>query len=106
MIYIFWTAANREEAKKISRALIEKELVACASILPDVESIYHWKGKVEEKREVKVILKTLISCYNAIQEYIINHGSYEVPEILEIPIDQGNPRYLSWIFEEIEHRKR
>jgi len=55
-----------------------------------------------ESQEVKVILKTPLMHYHAIQSYILNHCSYEVPEIVQVDINQGNPSYLSWIFQETE----
>ncbi|MCI0381918.1 MAG: divalent-cation tolerance protein CutA [Chlamydiae bacterium] len=100
MIYIFWTCQNKSEAKKIIHGLLEKRLIACASIFPEVESIFRWEGKIEESIEAKVILKTLIDHFEAIQSYIIANCSYEVPEILQVDITRGNPRYLSWIAEE------
>jgi periplasmic divalent cation tolerance protein len=100
MIYIFWTCASRDEAKKIIRQLLDQHLIACASILPEVESIFRWKGQIEESREAKVILKTQAQHFDAIQNHIEKNCSYEVPEILQVAIERGNPRYLSWITEE------
>ena len=100
-IYIFWTCRNKPEAKKIIHALLEQRLIACASIFPEIESIYRWEGKIEEGQEIKVILKTTKHHFSTIQSFILNHCSYEVPEILQVNIANGNPRYLSWILEEI-----
>jgi len=97
MIYIFWTCRDQEEAKRIIHSLLNQHLIACASILPEVTSIYRWEGKVEESKEVKVILKTQPHHFDVIRTYIEANGSYEVPEILQVPISQGNPRYLSWV---------
>jgi len=101
MIYIFWTCRDQAEAKKIIHGLLDKRLIACASIFPEVESIYRWEGKVEESREVKVVLKTLAERFDAIQSYIQVHCSYEVPEILQVDVVQGNPRYVSWVLQEL-----
>ncbi len=100
MIYIFWTCGNREEAKKIIHLLLEKRLIACASIVPEVESIYRWEGKIEEAKEVKVILKTQAKWFEPICALILKHGSYEVPEISQVDVAAGNPRYLSWVVDE------
>ncbi|HSX25735.1 MAG TPA: divalent-cation tolerance protein CutA [Chlamydiales bacterium] len=97
MIYIFWTCRNREEAKKIIFGLLDKHLIACASIFPEIESIYRWEGKIEEGKEVKVILEPICS-------YILEKGSYEIPEILQVDVLKGNPRYLSWVKEETDFR--
>ncbi len=69
LIYVFWTCQDKQEAKKIIRALLDQRLIACASILPEIESIYRWEGKVEESQETKVILKTMSKHFNAIQSY-------------------------------------
>ena len=100
MIYIFWTCRSREEAKKIIFGLLDRHLVACASIFPEVESIYRWEGKIEEGKEVKVILKTQSKHFDPICKYILENGSYEVPEILQVDIPKGNPRYFAWVKEE------
>jgi periplasmic divalent cation tolerance protein len=100
MIYIFWSCPNKEEAKKIILGLLDKRLIACASIFPEVESIYRWEGKIEQGKEIKVLLKTQAKCFKTICSYIIDHGSYKVPEILQVDILQGNPAYLAWVTEE------
>ncbi len=99
MIYIFWACRDKEEAKKIIHRLLEERLIACASIFPEVVSIYRWEGKIEENLEVKVILKSVASHFESIQNYILEEGSYEVPEILQVDISDGNPRYLAWVYE-------
>jgi periplasmic divalent cation tolerance protein len=101
MIYIFWTCRDKEEARKIIHGLLDQRLIACASILPEIESIYRWEEKIEESREIKIILKTARKHFDEIQSYIQTHCSYEVPEILQIDIVQGNPSYLSWVINEI-----
>jgi periplasmic divalent cation tolerance protein len=99
-IYIFWTCRNQPEARTIIHALLEQRLIACASLLPGITSIYRWQGKIEEGQEVKVILKTMATHFDTVQSYIRAHCSYEVPEIVQIDIAQGNPHYLSWVAEE------
>lgn len=100
MIYIFWSCHNEIEAKKIVHQLLNRRLIACASIFPEVESIYWWEGKIEESNEVKVILKTDSKHFDTIQNVIQTQCSYEVPEIVQIDIVKGNPRYLSWVNQE------
>lgn len=100
LIYIFWTCRDKQEAKKIIYGLLDHQLIACASIFPEVESIYRWNGKVEEGQEVKVVFKTVFKHFNKVQDYIIKHCSYEVPEIVQIDIVRGNPRYASWVVQE------
>jgi periplasmic divalent cation tolerance protein len=100
MIYIFWTCRSREEAKKIIQHLLDGHLIACASILAEVESIYRWEGKIEEGKEAKVILKTQAKLFDAICAAIREKGSYEVPEISAIEVARCNPQYLSWVMAE------
>ena len=94
IVYVFWTCRDKAEAKKIIYELLEKHFIACASILPEVESIYRWEGKVEEAREIKVILKTVASNFDAIRNHILSQCSYEVPEIVQIDIADSHSPYL------------
>ena len=105
IVYIFWTCRDIIEAKNCIHALLHQRLIACASIFPEVVSIYRWEGNIEESREVKVIFKTVATHFHAIQHYIQTHCSYEVPEILQVDIAQGNPSYLSWVVEETAQPK-
>ena len=100
MIYVFWTCRTKEEAGKIIHQLLDQRLIACASILPEIESIYRWEGKIEEGKEVKVILKTQAEHFNSICHAIQKQGSYEVPEISQIDVTKANPKYLSWVVQE------
>jgi periplasmic divalent cation tolerance protein len=101
MNYIFWTCRDREEAKRIARLLLEKNLIACASLIPQVQSLYRWKGKVEEGEEVKVILKTQKKHFEAICDCILREGSYEVPEIVQIDTSHVYAPYAAWLKEEL-----
>ncbi len=100
VVYLFWTCREKGEAEKIIRALLEERLIACASLFPEVESMYRWEGKLEQSQEVKVILKTVSRHFQAIRDYILAHCSYEVPEIVQLNVSDGNPLYLSWVVQE------
>lgn len=100
MIYIFWTCRDKAEAKQIIHDLLDKHLIACATIYPEVESIYRWEGKIEEGKETKVMLKSVAEHFEAIQSHILANCSYQVPEIAQVEVTQGNPSYLSWIAQE------
>lgn len=99
MIYIFWSCRNKAEAKTIIHLLLDKKLIACASVLPEVESIYRWEGSIEESSEAKIILKTQSKHFDAICKIIEDNCTYEVPEITQVEVSRANPRYLSWMFE-------
>jgi periplasmic divalent cation tolerance protein len=101
-ILILWTCKDSEEGKQIAKALLEQRLIACASIIPSVESFFHWQGKIEHAQESKVFLKTVRQHFFAVRDYILTHSSYEIPEILELRIEQGNPAYLAWLQNEVK----
>lgn len=100
IIYVFWTCRDSKEAKRIIHQLLEKHLIACASLFPNVTSIYGWEGKVEESEEVKVILKTVPEHFSKILSHIATHGSYQVPEVSQIDVGLANPTYCDWVMQE------
>lgn len=91
------TCASIAEARKIARKVVEKKLAACANILPGVESIYRWKGKVERAREVLMILKTSAARLPELEREVKRLHSYDVPEFIVLPIAAGSKEYLRWI---------
>lgn len=96
-IEISWTSGSLDEARKISRRLVEEKLVACAQIIPWIESIYIWNDQLETSQESKVTFKTTLDLYELVSKTIREHCSYEVPEILYRTIDGGNTAYLDWV---------
>ncbi|MDP2912430.1 MAG: divalent-cation tolerance protein CutA [Candidatus Omnitrophota bacterium] len=96
-IVILTTCASRKEAGKIAHALLAKRLIACANIIPGVESIFRWNGKLDEVKEALLILKTKRARFAAVKKEIGRIHSYEVPEIIALPIASGSKRYLQWI---------
>lgn len=98
-IEIHWTSGSLDEARKISRYLVQERLVACAQIVPWIESIYMWNNQIETTQESKVTFKTRLDNYDAIKEVITKNCSYEVPEITYMIIDGGNEAYLNWAAE-------
>jgi periplasmic divalent cation tolerance protein len=102
IVQIQWTCANFEEAKKISSSLVQEGLVACANLIPNIESIYIWQGQLETSKEVKVLLKTRKKQFEAVQAYIKSHCSYEVPEISMIAFSKGNPSYFHWVLDQVK----
>ncbi len=98
--YILWTCANLQEAQRIIHDLLQRRLIACASILPDVTSIYTWQGKIETAQEAKVILKTEAQKFDAVCTLIREQASYEISEISQINTVNCNPQYLEWVVQE------
>lgn len=84
-------------AKLIATTIVENKLAACVNILPQVQSLYMWDGKLEESNEITLLIKTTASCYNALENKIKELHPYELPEIIAINIDNGLPEYLQWL---------
>ena len=98
---ILWTCKDMDEARQIVKTLLEERLIACASILPSVESHFRWDGKIDLAKECKIFLKTDARHFAAVQSKILDLCSYDVPEILLVSIEDGNPDYLAWIQKEV-----
>ncbi|PIS01554.1 MAG: hypothetical protein COT84_01925 [Chlamydiae bacterium CG10_big_fil_rev_8_21_14_0_10_35_9] len=96
---VFWTCKDLNEAKEICKSLLQKKWIACASFLPNVISMFYWDEGIQTEEEVKVFIKTTSKRYSEVQAFIQHHSSYEVSEILQIPIESGNPSYLKWVKE-------
>lgn len=88
---------NLNSAEKISDALLQKKLVACANIIPRVESKYWWKGRLEKHSEILAILKLKTKSYKNVETLVKKLHPYDAPEILLFKIDKGNKNYLNWI---------
>jgi len=94
------TAGSRQEAEALARALVEAQLAACVSLMP-VHSIYTWQGKVNSEDEWQLAIKTHLSQFSALESKIREIHSYEVPEIIAIPVVAGSEPYLRWIWEQV-----
>ena len=94
------TCSSNREAKKVAGSLLDKRLVACANIIPGIGSRFWWKGKIERAREVLVMMKTKKENFTRIEDEVKKLHSYDVPEIIAIPIIMGSKQYLKWIMEE------
>jgi len=93
------TCGSIAEARKLGRALVEKRLAACATIVAGVESIYRWKEKVERAREVLVMMKTSATRLRELESEVKRIHSYDVPEFIVLSIAAGSKEYLKWIGE-------
>ena len=98
---VLTTAGSEEEARKIARHLVETQLAACVQIIPHVESVYRWKGKVEANREWLLLIKTSADRFPAARDAIRAMHSYELPECVAIDITDGSAEYLEWLAESL-----
>lgn len=95
------TAGSTEEARRIADALVERRQAACVNILKGVESIYRWKGKTEESQEWMLLIKTTAAAFDDVWKTIRELHSYELPECISVPVNQGTQEYLKWIDEAV-----
>lgn len=103
VLVILVTAATHKEAIKIARAVVRARLAACANILPAIQSMYRWKGKLVKDKEVLILLKTTKSRYPALEKAIKAMHSYETPEIIALPVRNGSSQYIEWVIAETHH---
>ena len=96
VLLAFSTFPDLEAARRIVRVLVEEKLVACANIIPQIESIYHWQGKIESSNEVLVYFKLPATGYATFERKLKELHPYDVPEIIAVEIRQGLPEYLNW----------
>ena len=97
LCWVYMTAGSLEEAKNIGQKLVEQNLAACVNLLENLTSIYKWEDKLEEGQEVVMIAKTRKTLMPKLIEIVKSHHSYDCACILELPIQGGNPDFLSWI---------
>ena len=100
-IIVFITSGSAEEAEKIADMLVNKRLAACVSIIPEVKSVFSWKGKVENEKEVLLVVKSKRAVFNELVKQVKAAHKYEVPEIIALPIVEGSREYLDWMDSEV-----
>lgn len=90
------TFPDKKTAKRIAKLIVEKKLAACVQVLP-VDSVYRWMGEIYEESEFKLFIKTRTEMFDKVAEQIRSNHSYEVPELVQIPVTGGSEDYLKWI---------
>ena len=100
-VVVFITAGTQEEAQKIAGTLLERRKAACVNIVPRVDSHFRWEGKLETDQEVLLIIKTRASLVDELVDLVKSIHSYDVPEVIALPIVGGNQDYLEWVGEEV-----
>jgi uncharacterized protein involved in tolerance to divalent cations len=91
------TTGDADLARRIAVALVESGEAACANIVPEVRSIYRWEGKVCDESEHLIVIKTAAEKFELVRSRILSLHSYQVPEVLAIPVTAGDPAYLAWL---------
>lgn len=100
-IVVFVTASTEEEARRIAELLLDQRKAACVNIVPRVDSLFWWQGKLDSAQESLLIIKTKASLLPEIVNLVKGVHSYEVPEIIAMPIIGGNEDYLKWLNSEV-----
>jgi periplasmic divalent cation tolerance protein len=96
-IIVMVTTASKQEATTIAQSLLEAKLIACANILGPVSSHFHWSGKIERAEEHLMLMKSRVELFGELSEKVKSLHSYEVPEILALPIARGSKAYFDWL---------
>jgi periplasmic divalent cation tolerance protein len=96
-IIVLMTNATREEAEKITSKLLDERLIACANITGPVSSLFWWKGKISREKEFLTLMKTRAELFDELAKTVRQMHSYEVPEIIAVPILNGEQSYMEWL---------
>ncbi|QLG86946.1 divalent-cation tolerance protein CutA [Chitinibacter bivalviorum] len=103
-LVVWCNCPDETSAKALASGIISARLAACVNQLPAVQSTYHWDGGIETASEVPLMIKTSQACYAQLEQWLLTHHPYEVPEIIALPIVAGAPSYLAWIAQETDGR--
>lgn len=96
------TVSSADEARTIATSLVEKQLAACVNIVGPIQSVYRWKGEVEESQEFLLLIKTVTDNLSHLRDELVRLHSYEIPECIVLGIESGLPAYLDWISESVK----
>jgi len=101
-ILVLITAANESEAKRLAAALIDDRLASCVQILPKIESVYRWEGEIQRETEILLLIKTTANKFDELEVAVRRLHSYEVPEILAVPVAKISEPYFKWLVEALK----
>ena len=99
-IFVLTTVADRAAAESLAQALLARRLAACVNVGAPVESLYHWRGRIETGQELPLTIKTRASLYAQVEAAIRELHTYELPEIVAVPITDGYAPYIGWLHDE------
>ncbi|MFQ5776446.1 MAG: divalent-cation tolerance protein CutA [Terriglobia bacterium] len=100
-VVVFVTCASAEEAARIARSLVEDRLAACVNVSAPVRSVYHWEGRICDDQEVLLVIKTVRALFDRVRRAVEKLHSYQVPEVICLPVIDGAPNYLNWLTESV-----
>ena len=100
-IVVLITVGTSEEGERLARALVEERLAACVNRIPNIQSVYRWQGKIEQSQEELLLIKTRSELFRALEKRVGELHSYDVPEIIALPLSEGNEAYLRWLEEQV-----
>jgi periplasmic divalent cation tolerance protein len=96
-IVVLSTCSTEEEAERLARLLLDARLAACVSVIPRIRSFYHWKGAVESADECLLLIKSSRELFDSLRARLEGVHSYEVPELLALPVIEGAANYITWL---------
>lgn len=98
-VFLYITTPNKEEAQYLGKSLVEQKFAACVNIIPGMESIYHWEGKIESSEEVVIIVKTTKALEQEVIDFVKENHSYDCPCVVSLDINNGYHQFLKWLEE-------
>lgn len=102
LVFAYITAGSFEEARRLGKMLVEERMAACVNLLDGMSSLYRWQGEVARENEVVILAKTRADLFERLVERVEQEHSYEVPCIIEIPMDRVSSQYRNWLIRETE----
>jgi periplasmic divalent cation tolerance protein len=99
VLIVLTTTSDTNEAESVANGLVESRLAACVQILSKITSVYAWQGKIEKSDEQLLLIKTLPENYEAVEKYVLDHHSYDTPEIVAIAVEKVSAGYMKWLTE-------
>jgi periplasmic divalent cation tolerance protein len=103
-IVVLSTFASAEEARRVAGTLVEKKLAACVNVIPGIRSVYRWEDAIVDEEEVLLVIKSSRALIQELTDEIERLHSYDVPEVIALPVVDGAERYLAWMNRELAHK--
>jgi periplasmic divalent cation tolerance protein len=103
-VVVLTTVENTEDGERLARLLVELELAACVQLLPPMTSIYRWQGKIERASETLLLIKTTREAYPELEIAVKQNHSYQMPELIVLPVEDGSKDYLDWLTVSVRHK--